>query len=322
MATITRADFGSGKDVVLMSGMFHRETESACRNLIERAAACLVPGGLVVVSDVFTDAGGAHPAFAAMFGVNMMLTAPDGGVHADADVKTLDGGVWPGRTARRAAAAADAASRRPGSETLSTHRWLCRLQRSAAPAVQRGRVCAGNDAHTVPATGSSPAAPAPVATPAPKSSVPPFGELKPLGGDRYQIGRIVLDKRARSFTVPGRVHVLGRPLEYLATAPGGMKEYEALLELDASGSEFNLACILLGLERDPKQGPFYQFSAAPVAGPRVTLDIAWTEGDKRRQVAAAAALLNPEAGVPAGLRRMGLHGIAFRPSPTGSSLPT
>lgn len=150
---------------------------------------------------------------------------------------------------------------------------------------------------SAPATGSSPAAPAPVATPASKSSVPPLGELKPLGGDRYQIGRIVLDKRARSFTVPGRVHVLGRPLEYLATSPGGMKEYEALLELDASGSEFNLACILLGLERDPKQGPFYQFSAAPVLGPRVTLDIAWTEGDKRRQVAAAAGLLNPEAGV-------------------------
>ncbi len=81
------AAFGSGKDVVLMSGMFHRETEQACRSLIERATDCLVPGGLLVVSDVFTDEGGTHPAFAAMFGLNMMLTAPDGGVHADSDVK-------------------------------------------------------------------------------------------------------------------------------------------------------------------------------------------------------------------------------------------
>jgi SAM-dependent methyltransferase len=81
-----RTDFGSGKDVVLMSGMFHRETPEACRSLIERAAACLNPGGLLVVSDVFTDPDRAHPAFAAMFGLNMMLTAPDGGVHADADV--------------------------------------------------------------------------------------------------------------------------------------------------------------------------------------------------------------------------------------------
>lgn len=81
------ADFGSGKDVVLMSGMFHRESEQACRSLIARAAACLDSGGLLVVSDVFTDEGGSHPSFAAMFGLNMMLTAPDGGVHADADVK-------------------------------------------------------------------------------------------------------------------------------------------------------------------------------------------------------------------------------------------
>ena len=81
------ADFGAGRDVVLMSGMFHRESEQACRDLIERAARCLDPGGLLVVSDVFTDEGGCHPAFAAMFGLNMMLTAPHGGVHADAQVR-------------------------------------------------------------------------------------------------------------------------------------------------------------------------------------------------------------------------------------------
>ncbi|MCU0768580.1 MAG: acetylserotonin O-methyltransferase [Burkholderiaceae bacterium] len=80
------SDFGSGRDVVLMSGMFHRETAQTCRDLVRRAVACLNPGGLLVVSDVFTDAGGCQPVFAAMFGLNMMLTAPDGGVHADADV--------------------------------------------------------------------------------------------------------------------------------------------------------------------------------------------------------------------------------------------
>jgi SAM-dependent methyltransferase len=81
------ADFGSGRDAVLMSGMFHRETPRTCLGLIERAWRCLAPGGLLVVSDVFTDEGGTRPAFAAMFGLNMMLTAPDGGVHADADVR-------------------------------------------------------------------------------------------------------------------------------------------------------------------------------------------------------------------------------------------
>lgn len=80
------SEFGSGYDVVLMSGMFHRETEANCRVLIEKAGACLEPGGLLVVSDIFADAGGTGPEFATLFGLNMMLTAPDGGVHADEDV--------------------------------------------------------------------------------------------------------------------------------------------------------------------------------------------------------------------------------------------
>lgn len=80
------SDFPAQRDVVLMSGMFHRESAQDCRRLIRKAAECLVPGGLLVVSDVFTDRGGASPPFAALFGLNMMLTAPNGGVHADADV--------------------------------------------------------------------------------------------------------------------------------------------------------------------------------------------------------------------------------------------
>ncbi len=126
----------------------------------------------------------------------------------------------------------------------------------------------------------------------------PGGELKSLGQERYQIGRIVVDKRARTFTVPGRVHVLGKPLEYLATSPGGMKEYESLFELDASGSEFNLACILVGLERDAAQvAAQRRRGTAPLAGQRVAIAVAWSEGGQRRQVAAADVLLNPEAGV-------------------------
>ena len=79
-------DFGSGYDVVLMSGMFHRETAANCRLLIAKARECLSPNGLLVVNDIFADANGTGPEFAALFGLNMMLTAADGGVHADQDV--------------------------------------------------------------------------------------------------------------------------------------------------------------------------------------------------------------------------------------------
>ena len=54
--------------------------------MIAKASKCLDPGGSLIICDVFTDADGAGPAFATMFGLNMLLTAADGGVHADADV--------------------------------------------------------------------------------------------------------------------------------------------------------------------------------------------------------------------------------------------
>jgi len=75
-----------GNDVVLMSGMFHRETEDDCRALIQRGQDALEPGGLLIISDVFTDEDGSAPLFATLFGLNMMLTAPNGGVHSDAAV--------------------------------------------------------------------------------------------------------------------------------------------------------------------------------------------------------------------------------------------
>ncbi len=125
-----------------------------------------------------------------------------------------------------------------------------------------------------------------------------LGAMKALGQDRYQVGRIVVDKRARSFTVPGRMHALGKPLEYLATTAGGMKAYEALLELDSGGSEFNLACILIGLERDPRHiASRRQDVQAPLIGPRVAMFVAWTAGGERHRLSAAEAILNPEAGV-------------------------
>lgn len=79
-------EFPAGNDVVLISGVFHRESEETCRGFIRRAHNALEPGGMLIISDVFTDAGGSSPLFATLFGLNMMLTAPDGEVHADADV--------------------------------------------------------------------------------------------------------------------------------------------------------------------------------------------------------------------------------------------
>lgn len=77
--------FPSSNDAVLISGVVHRELESGCRMLLDKARDALVPGGMLIVSDVFA-ASGARDTFADLFGVNMMLTAEHGGVH---DIETF-----------------------------------------------------------------------------------------------------------------------------------------------------------------------------------------------------------------------------------------
>jgi hypothetical protein len=74
-------------DVVLISGVLHRETPGGSRALIQRGAAALKSGGILIVSDVMTDHSGVTPPFACLFGLNMLLTAPRGGVHRDTDVR-------------------------------------------------------------------------------------------------------------------------------------------------------------------------------------------------------------------------------------------
>ena len=120
--------------------------------------------------------------------------------------------------------------------------------------------------------------------------------LTVLGEDRFMVGRIVVDQRSRSFVVPGRVNVLDKPLESLATAPGGFKAYEAALELDTTGNAMNLACILIGLERDPALNPFHKGGKGSLSGPRVTLTLSWSQDGRQVEMSAADAV---SGGVPA-----------------------
>jgi len=141
-----------------------------------------------------------------------------------------------------------------------------------------------------------PTAPSPSAA-APAAPTAPVGELKSLGNERYQIGRVIVDKSARSFRVPGRILLLGSPLEYVAGSPGGIKNYETLLEISATSTEFNLACILIGLERPANQPAYQQFSRVQLVGPRVAIRVEWQEGGNRKSMPAAEALLGSQSKV-------------------------
>ena len=142
------------------------------------------------------------------------------------------------------------------------------------------------------ATAQAPAA-APASAPAPAAAAP---AMKPLGGERYRIGSIIVDRKARTFSVQGKlIHVDDAPLEYLAVGRAGPKAYESLLELDTVGTEFNLACILLGLDKSERRSPEFQFDRRPPEGPQVLIDLEWQADGKTIRVPAQDVLRIGEA---------------------------
>lgn len=115
-------------------------------------------------------------------------------------------------------------------------------------------------------------------------------KLEQVGEDRYRVGNIIVDKKTRSFEVPGKVLHLTDALEYFAVASDGMKGYESLLELTTTPREFNLACILIGLDDKKSVKPRYQFDEQKPDGQSVDISLSWEEDGKSVTVSAANAM--------------------------------
>ena len=107
------------------------------------------------------------------------------------------------------------------------------------------------------------------------------------GEELYKIGNITVDKAARSFAVTGKLLRNEPPIEFLAVAKDGRRGYESLLEFDANVYEFNLACILLGLDAGKGEPPKNHFDPKPVQGDAVEISLSWVSNGKDQQHSAS-----------------------------------
>lgn len=119
-----------------------------------------------------------------------------------------------------------------------------------------------------------------------------------------QLGAIKVDRASRRLTVPGRF-LLPEPqtdpaappapgddlLEYLAVKRDGFKAYEALIELDTTAAEFNLACILIGFDADRATLPEHHFDPQPLAGDTARIWVEWEQDGKTQRVPPARLIL-------------------------------
>jgi hypothetical protein len=126
----------------------------------------------------------------------------------------------------------------------------------------------------------------------PQRKVPP--PIKKISENLLQLGNILVDTQKKEITVPGRA-LPDQTLEFVATTKGGMKSYESAIELDTDAVTFNLALILIGLEKSNAVVPQRHFDSAKAGGDPVEIFVEWGSGDAARKVRCEELLYDLQA---------------------------
>ncbi|MBB4691151.1 hypothetical protein BKA14_001299 [Actinoplanes abujensis] len=82
---LTDTHLPDGHDVVLFSMILHDWDQATNRELLAKAYEALLPGGLVVVSELLLNAERTGPAPAALMGLNMLVETEGGRNYSDAE---------------------------------------------------------------------------------------------------------------------------------------------------------------------------------------------------------------------------------------------
>jgi hypothetical protein len=123
----------------------------------------------------------------------------------------------------------------------------------------------------------------PISHPPPDMTLREPAPIKKISDTLMQLANVMVDTQKKEVTVPG--HMLpDQTMEFLATKKGGMKSYESVLELDTDAVTFNLALILIGLEKSRAVAPQGHFDPKAAAGDPVEIFVEWGSGENARKV--------------------------------------
>jgi len=123
--------------------------------------------------------------------------------------------------------------------------------------------------------------------------LPSNAGLPDESGESFTVGKITVDKRARTARFPATVNMAEGTLEYLLVTDKG-KTHESLLATAVSPYQLNIAMLLLGArptpeitDLPPEQLSSGTLKSAPeLAGDNVDVLVSWKDGGEPRQVRA------------------------------------
>jgi len=142
----------------------------------------------------------------------------------------------------------------------------------------------------------------------PKATTPPPGsqtsdqdalrnpKVQDLGNGHFRVGLIEVDRNQRRFSVPAEVHQDEGTQEFILSSRGGYKGYESTLEAGATAYEFNVACLLIGLNPKHARTPRFHFDPTGVTGDRVEVSLSWGKDKARHRVSATEAVKDQRTG--------------------------
>ena len=139
-----------------------------------------------------------------------------------------------------------------------------------------------------------------------------------LGPGLLRIGNIRVDTTKKEISVAGFVNDV-QVLEFLANTKGGFKAYETALELDTNAVNFNVACILIGLDPARAVHSRQQFDPVPPQGDPVDIFVEWDENGSKRRVRAEELIYNKTSKTVLTTGPWVYTGSAFTPSTEGNS---
>jgi precorrin-6B methylase 2 len=81
-------DLPGGHDIALLSAIIHQNSPGQNVELYRKALAALEPGGVIVIRDHVMSDDHTETAEGALFGINMLVATPEGGVYSFAEIKS------------------------------------------------------------------------------------------------------------------------------------------------------------------------------------------------------------------------------------------
>jgi hypothetical protein len=125
-------------------------------------------------------------------------------------------------------------------------------------------------------------------------------KVEHLGGDKYRLGQVVLDRATRTVTIPVRVNMTSGVVEYVLVTEKG-KTHESVFITAARPTDVHLAFLLLGVSELASENWPADHAGIPRAQ-QVRVEVTWpTNGPpKREPLARFVTQIDPSRGFKGG----------------------